>query len=470
MPESKERNVVEVPEIISGGPTKRFFVSMLVRDIELDDAILDLIDNCVDGAMRVNPGKIASPDPFKNFEASITLKRNEFEISDNCGGIPSDQLEDAFSLGRPKLDKDRDIPTIGMYGIGMKRAIFKIARSATVSSVHADLSVSVEYSRDWLNPDNKEWDLPVTKINSQDLKKGVIIHSRDLLPDIGRHFSNEAFINKLRFKISEHFGYIIQKGFTIKLNGIPVRAATLPLRSSNFSAQPSIRAYDFHAKIGDVHVDVRIGFFRALVMEKEIDDETQSSTGREQAGISVICNDRVVLLHDRTIKTGWGDGGVPQFHPQFRAIAGLVIMASNNAEQLPLSTTKRDLDVGSEVFLQVRRACIEGIKIFTNFTNAWKGVEAEAAEFFDLAPQKDARREISLARDHGIAVRGLPNARKFRPVLPTPSSKTKRRISFIRELAEIEAVSMSLFGERDYSPSEVGAACFDRSLQEVKHG
>lgn len=33
-------------------PTKQFFVSMLTRDISLDDAILDLIDNCLDGAMR----------------------------------------------------------------------------------------------------------------------------------------------------------------------------------------------------------------------------------------------------------------------------------------------------------------------------------------------------------------------------------------------------------------------------------
>ena len=35
-------------------PTKRFFVEMLVRDIELKDALLDLLDNCVDGVMRLS--------------------------------------------------------------------------------------------------------------------------------------------------------------------------------------------------------------------------------------------------------------------------------------------------------------------------------------------------------------------------------------------------------------------------------
>src|SRR4051794_40593306 len=33
-------------------PTKRFFVRMITRDITLDDCILDLIDNSVDGAWR----------------------------------------------------------------------------------------------------------------------------------------------------------------------------------------------------------------------------------------------------------------------------------------------------------------------------------------------------------------------------------------------------------------------------------
>ena len=32
-------------------PTKQFFVSMLTRDISLADAILDLVDNCLDGAL-----------------------------------------------------------------------------------------------------------------------------------------------------------------------------------------------------------------------------------------------------------------------------------------------------------------------------------------------------------------------------------------------------------------------------------
>ena len=37
---------------VEATPTKSFFVSMLTRDIDLGDAVLDLLDNCVDGLYR----------------------------------------------------------------------------------------------------------------------------------------------------------------------------------------------------------------------------------------------------------------------------------------------------------------------------------------------------------------------------------------------------------------------------------
>ena len=39
-------------EAVDATPVKSFFVEMLTRDIELVDAILDLLDNCVDGILR----------------------------------------------------------------------------------------------------------------------------------------------------------------------------------------------------------------------------------------------------------------------------------------------------------------------------------------------------------------------------------------------------------------------------------
>lgn len=458
-----------IPDHIYGGPTKRLFVSMLTRDIELDDAILDLLDNSVDGAMRANPSKIYSVNPFKNYEARLIIKSNKFEIRDNCGGIPRNYLQDAFSLGRPSVDKDMGLPTIGMYGIGMKRAIFKIGKSARVLSAHKDAHVKVEYSGFWLDPSNDQWELPLEEIPNKPKFFGVVISSNDIKDDVSSLLGSEIFQNRLRQKISEHFGYIMQKGFRVWLNDVEVLPSTLPLLSSPYGKNAAIRPFDYITEMGGVHVKVTIGFFRPLVLEKEIDEETLAATTAERAGISVVCNDRVVLLHDRTLKSGWGDGGVPRFHPQFRAIAGLIILSSNDPLLLPISTTKRDLDVGSDVYLLTRQACIEGLKVFTSFTNKWKGMESEAAQFFDDVPKQDARRDIRLAADHGTSVRGMPGTKKFKPVLPVPESKNpRRRISFVRDNEEIEDVSFALFQERNVAPSTVGEVCFERLLREAR--
>ncbi|MGU3269044.1 hypothetical protein ACSEOG_28690 [Pseudomonas paraeruginosa] len=68
-------------------PTKQFFVSMLTRDISLADAILDWLDNCLDGALRLVHG--AQVDYSKHF-VKIEIAGGHFSIADNCDGIPRD--------------------------------------------------------------------------------------------------------------------------------------------------------------------------------------------------------------------------------------------------------------------------------------------------------------------------------------------------------------------------------------------
>ena len=131
-------------------PTKQFFVSMLTRDISLSDAILDLIDNCLDGALRSSPeGNV----DYSKYSISITLSADKFCIHDNCGGIPRETAKNyAFKMGRePDDERDSTTETIGMYGVGMKRAIFKMGRDALVRTLCKDDAFEVPISSDWLD-------------------------------------------------------------------------------------------------------------------------------------------------------------------------------------------------------------------------------------------------------------------------------------------------------------------------------
>src|SRR5262249_28542777 len=121
-------------------------------------AILDLLDNCVDGVVRERKAEskaataATNGKPYQGFRADIKVDTERFEISDNCGGIPQDIAENnAFMFGRPDVSRDADIETVGMYGIGMKRAMFKMGRHSIVMSQPSTGPYKVEIPPEWLD-------------------------------------------------------------------------------------------------------------------------------------------------------------------------------------------------------------------------------------------------------------------------------------------------------------------------------
>jgi len=153
-----------------GRPTKAFFVGMLTRDIDLSDAILDLLDNCLDGVVRKKGSKEKEWDDFdyyKGYYATINIKKNLFSIEDNCGGIPRKVAENyAFRMGRVpnSEDKNESLATVGIYGIGMKRAIFKMGCEATVTTKNNGSAYRVKILPEWAN-DANNWDFPIEDLS-----------------------------------------------------------------------------------------------------------------------------------------------------------------------------------------------------------------------------------------------------------------------------------------------------------------
>ena len=78
-----------------------------------------------------------------------------------------------------------------------------------------------------------------------------------------------------------------------------------------------------------------------------------------------------VIVGDKSRLTGWGDG-MPLYHFQFSIITGIVEFRSNNADRLPVTTTKRALDASSDIWLQALVKMKEGMRMWVNYTNTWK--------------------------------------------------------------------------------------------------
>ena len=122
-------------------PTKAFFVTMITRDITLEDCILDLIDNSVDGAWRCEgsrPMGLADDADLSKYSIFIDASSERFRIGDNCGGMTlDDAINHAFSFGRRAMDTYADY-SIGVYGIGMKRAVFKLGKDIRIRSTYQE--------------------------------------------------------------------------------------------------------------------------------------------------------------------------------------------------------------------------------------------------------------------------------------------------------------------------------------------
>ncbi len=369
---------------VNAAPVKSFFVQMLTRDIELSDAILDLLDNCIDGILRTADQK--SNNPYIGHRISINMSAQAFEISDNCGGIPLETLKTyAFRMGRESTMPKDKVATVGTFGIGMKRAIFKMGtrcevftRSKTDFNIDDATSHLVSITPDWIGREN-DWNIPFKTVPTTQFKEfGTRIRISELNESTKSNLDcpKSGFDEKIRKQIEVTYGVMIAKGLEILVNGEIVHSAPMALKIGK-----EVSPYVYKAKINGVDVFLAVGLTSPLIEgEGTPEDGGPPKYSAQCAGWTILCNDRVVLYADKTILTGWGEAGVPQFHPQYNPISGIVAFNSDDVRALPTTTTKRGVDASNSTYLIVKNYMREGTKACIKFTNDWKKREAEVKE------------------------------------------------------------------------------------------
>ncbi len=463
---------------VTAMPVKSFFVTMLTRDISLQDAILDLLDNCVDGIQRsATKRTLTRAEPYRGFRADIRLSESEFSIKDNCGGIEWDLHDSAFRMGRIRRDFDEGKKTVGTYGIGMKRAMFKMGRDCFVTTHAADKSYRVHFTPAWMK-DEKKWDVDTRSIQRSG-DRGTLIRVAKLYETVGISLASRAFRDLLHEAIATHYAYIIQKGLEVSVNGERVELKTIRLLfdkdamgATRGTKKSSIQPYIYQTEQDGVEVFLAVGFTSPIPAKDDVDAGLQNYREKyssAEAGWTVICNDRTVLYCNKDALTGWGAAGVPQYHTQFVAISGIVVFTSDDASRLPMTTTKRGIDASHALYMLVRDRMIEGMKLFTQYTNRWKGRDrvAESRERF----KKTAQLDLVQLRTHAakLTMSKTKDGKRFMPTLPAPKkARVDRKIAFSRPAKRIAVVSDYLFGVPDQTPADVGSKCFDLIHEEAR--
>jgi len=458
-------------------PTKQFFVSMLTRDIELRDALLDLLDNCVDGILRSAKPDQAKAKPYEGFRATIILAKDHFEISDNCGGIPLETAKKyAFAMGKPEGANDEGTPaTVGMYGIGMKRAIFKLGTDALVES-WSDTPFVVEFTSEWMA--SERWtDLPIHELPKGKLKvQGTAITVMTLNHEVAASFAADGWIDEFKKVIAQHYSIILDKGLSVFVgNGVDDPQAVVPepfrLLQTAEADGKHIAPYIYTGKLDDVEVEIYAGLYRELLTAEEADREEETRGTTDDAGWSVACNDRVVVWKDKTRLTGWGEATVPNYHGQFIAITGLVLLRCDDPKKLPLTTTKRGIDAASDTYSKTKDLMREVTKALTSFTNRWKKFPEKleeiylASEYVDLPKLRTMREAVPLTN-----LRKQPTVSRYAPAYPEPAEeKTHVVVKFEAQKADVALLAKAYFGEDETpKPGDVGREAFDRAIKGVR--
>ena len=272
--------------IIDGSPTKQFFIDMITRDISIEDAIVDLLDNCIDGASRTSKAKNL-PD-FSSFRINIVAGEDRFEIFDNCGGFSLEAaITYAFKMGKPESVQSEINNSVGRFGIGMKRSLFKLGRRFEVESQHGNdhfrVMVDVDY---WKLQDGWDFEYEIVPPSQNFKEDGTKVTITVLREDVKTQIGDPHFHTELEATIGRLLNFSMSKGLQIIMNANNVASTKVELMFSE-DVVPYV--------VQGEHEGVS---YRLIASLGEVGDPSLS-------GWYIYCNDRLVLEADRSSITGW---------------------------------------------------------------------------------------------------------------------------------------------------------------------
>lgn len=307
-------------EKINLTPYKEFFIMALTKDVELDVAICDLIDNSINAAKNIE-----GLSSLKGYYVEINIKKDEnyeFLINDNCGGITRERaVNKAFRLGNNFKEY-----TSG-FGIGMKRSLFKIAEYFELYSCTEDDSFKIEMDmKKWTRID--EWSMPI-HTSKKSAISGVSIRVGKLNPEIRDEILSAVFRSKLEKLIKIKYKFILDSGFKIWINNKEI----IVNKNCRGNLLPE-RKYDI------------LGNELRLIIENRYVHEF------ENYGWNFVINGFTIVSGDKTSLSNWGES-TKDIRYNYEKFIGYVIIDGCNISTLPINTTKNGLDINSSCYKKI---------------------------------------------------------------------------------------------------------------------
>jgi hypothetical protein len=428
-------------------PEKRLFISLLTRDISLVAAFLDLIDNSINAALEPRANKLLTADDYMKVFAdkrvkpkvniSLTFGDERVEIKDNAAGISAEDAQTGvFKFGRSEESSDES-DRLSVYGIGLKRAIFKMGDHIQMRSDHRDGGFDLDLRvSTWARIREPKWTFPISRREpARERDWGTTIVVTGLHKEVRQRLSDGVFEGQLRDAVGRTYAFYLGRLVTISINGTDIQGTNLGL-SENRAAET--------IAMGTVTCAIAAGL-----------GPSEGGQFRDRsAGWFVFCNGRGVISADKSPLTGWGSGGLPLFQPKHRPFLGIVLFVSANPEALPWTTTKASIDEDSSVWQTAKRQMVVVGRAVTQFLDSRYQEDGTAVAPKDLEDAREGEVPALRAASGG--------ARAFKP--PKGKTSTTTSIQYSARVADVRRIGTYL-GRPSMSGSEVGRHTFDFFLR-----
>ena len=424
-------------------PEKRLFISLLTRDISMIAAFLDLIDNSVNAAIENFASQLETAEDYVNihnnkepepkYDIRISFSKEKIQIVDNAPGISLQSAkDDVFKFGR-SYDEASNADRLSVYGLGLKRAFFKLGNKVNIVSDHSnggfelDLNVS-----NWSKISKMPWEFDVTsKTPAEPQFCGTNIEITELYQEVQKRLEDGVFESQLVDSVSKTYTFFLTKFVSIFVNGKKISPSNLKI-GSNLTTE--------NFKENEVSCTVTAG----------LGIPEAGSYRDRNSGWFVFCNGRTIISADKSPLTGWNKNGLPIFQPKHRPFLGIVHFASKYADQLPWDTTKSGINEDSELWQKAKQLMVYVGKSVTAFLDS--RYTDEGTEI--------AQKELANVAKGSIDVLSIPVNTKKTFEIPKPRLvNTTTTIQFSAKINEVREIK-NYFSESSMSNSEVGRRTF----------
>lgn len=338
------------------GIDPNFLADTLTTDIELTDALFDLIDNSIDSARNeitsndYKKDERGLPIDYSGYVIKVRFSRDSIVVEDNCIGFGSETIEnDAFYTGKRSNHKFG----IGHYGLGLKRALLKAGQTYGLITDNGQFLYKSKFTQSSFSSDGQS-DLLADRYGTTGRKRTKLIVS-NLHQNVIEQIRNKEWVENAINELSVRYSIFLRKGLKIvvvnsqqKFSDTLSIIASVPLiRSDNLISQ----ATDSY-NTDSVKCDFSVGIHESYKFPGEWNHNQKDNEELTKSyGVYYICNDRVIVAASTEDKHGF----TTQWHSEYGGFICLAHVTGENPRDLPWNTAKTEIKINSPLFLEIRK-------------------------------------------------------------------------------------------------------------------